>query len=145
MKESDGLTAKGEHVYFVTKTPEELKNETFRADRLAAYEDTGLSPEEVKKLKAENAELRAKVEETPNLEFQIGDIAYVVEFAFSDGYDEQDEMTHDVEFYVCQKRLDTESERLYACGDYLEQKAFKSKKAAEEAVEARLKELEANE
>ena len=129
------------------------------------YEDTGLSPEEVEKLKdkvystdevnhliaehdtvvqklkAENAELRAKVEETPNLEFQIGDIAYVVEFAFCDGYDEQDEMTHDVEFYVCQKRLDTESERLYACGDYLEQKAFKSKKAAEEAAEARLKEL----
>lgn len=35
MKESDGLTAKGEHVYFVTKTPEELKNESSRADRLA--------------------------------------------------------------------------------------------------------------
>lgn len=62
MKDSDGLTAKGEHVYFVTKTPEELKNETFRADRLAAYEDTGLSPEEVEKLKAENAELRARLE-----------------------------------------------------------------------------------
>lgn len=99
----------------------------------------------IEALKAENAELRAKVEETPNLEFQIGDIAYVVEFAFSDGYNEQDEMTHDVKFYVCQKRLNTESERLYACGDYLEQKAFKSKKAAEEAAEARLKELEANE
>lgn len=112
---------------------------------LAAYEDTGLSPEEVEKLKAENAELRAKVEGTPNLEFQIGDIAYVVEFAFSDGYDEQDEMTHDVKFYVCQKRLDTESERLHACGDYLEQKAFKSKKAAKEFAAARLKELEANE
>lgn len=99
----------------------------------------------IEKLKAENAELRARVEGTPNLEFQIGDIAYVVEFAFCDGYDEQDEMTHDVEFYVCQKRLDTESERLYACGDYLEQKAFKSKKAAKEFAAARLKELEANE
>ena len=85
------------------------------------------------------------MEGTPNLEFQIGDIAYVVEFAFSDGYDEQDEMTHDVKFYVCQKRLDTESERLHACGDYLEQKAFKSKKAAKEFAAARFKELEANE
>lgn len=168
MKESDGLTARGEHVYFVTKTPEELKNESSRADRLAAYENTGLSPEEVEKLKdkvystdevnhliaelnavmerlkAENAELRAKVEGAPELEFQIGDIAYYIEFAFCDGYDEQDEMTHDVEFYVCQKRLDTECERLHACGDYLEQKAFKSKKAAKEAAEARLKELEAS-
>lgn len=30
--------------------------------KLCAYEETGLSPEEVEKLKAENAELRAKVE-----------------------------------------------------------------------------------
>lgn len=51
MKGSDGLTARGEHVYFVTKTPEELKNESLRADRLVAYENTGLSPEEVEKLK----------------------------------------------------------------------------------------------
>ncbi len=157
MKESERLTvyiAGYAHGYgFIGGTPpRRTKNvcrgkfdATFCVDRLAAYEDTGLSPEEVEKLKAENAELRAKVEGTPNLEFQIGDIAYVVEFAFSDGYDEQDEMTHDVKFYVCQKRLDTESERLHACGNYLEQKAFKSKKAAEEAAEARLKELEANE
>lgn len=50
MKDSDGLTARGEYVYFATKTPDELENESFRADRLAAYEETGLSPEEVKRL-----------------------------------------------------------------------------------------------
>lgn len=78
MKESDGLTAKGEHVYFVTKTPEELKNESSRADRLAAYENTGLSPEEVEKLKAENAELRARLERSVVLEYQKGDHVFFV-------------------------------------------------------------------
>lgn len=185
MKENERLTtATYKHMTDKYKTATKKWEVSFQKvyDQLFAYEDTGLSPAEVKRLKyntecvikkleelknggvctyrnglagealalikelkAENAELRAKVEGTPNLEFQIGDIAYVVEFAFSDGYDEQDEMTHDVKFYVCQKRLDTESERLHACGNYLEQKAFKSKKAAEEAAEARLKELEANE
>lgn len=82
MKESDGLTAKGGHVYFVTKTPEELKNETFRADRLAAYEDTGLSPEEVEKMKAENAELRARLEKA------VEDVAERIKAAFYYEFDE---------------------------------------------------------
>ncbi len=155
MKENKRLTARnkaGQAIIDMTGVHDELEARArirsyspLIIAKLCAYEDTGLLPEEVEKLKAENAELRAKVEGTPNLEFQIGDIAYFVEFAFCDGYDEQDEMTHDIKFYVCQKRLDTESERLYACGDYLEQQAFKSKKAAEEFVAARLKELEANE
>lgn len=193
MKESERLTtATYKHMTDKYKTATKKWEVSFQKvyDQLFAYEETGLSPEEVERLKhecedkerayneeyqsrrilkeknailvkrldeqcdtcpaferlkAENAELRAKVEGTPNLEFQIGDIAYYIGFAFCDGYDEQDEMTHDVKFYVCQKRLDTESERLHACGDYLEQKAFKSKKAAKEFAAARLKELETNE
>lgn len=149
MKESERLTKSGEDWFWKDEEAWVIAEEVSAEQidevyyKLAAYEDTGLSPEEVEKLKAENAELRTKVEGTPELEFQIGDTAYYIEFAFCDGYDEKDEMTHDVEFYVCQKRLDTECERLHACGDYLEQKAFKSKKAAKEAAEARLKEMEA--
>lgn len=126
---------------------EKLKaeNAALKKEKTLADEAIGNLFHNVAKLDRENAELREKVEGTPNLEFQIGDIAYYIGFAFSDGYDEQDEMTHDVKFYVYQKRLDTESERMHACGDYLEQKAFKSKKAAKEFAAARLKELEANE
>ena len=74
MKESERLTvyiAGYAHGYgFIGGTPpRRTKNvcrgrfdATFCVDRLAAYEDTGLLPEEVEKLKAENAELRARLE-----------------------------------------------------------------------------------
>ena len=41
---------------------EKEKVTTMAVERLAAYEDTGLSPEEVGALKAENAELKKKLE-----------------------------------------------------------------------------------
>lgn len=77
MKESERLTARnkaGEAIIDMTGVHNELEARA-RIRRysphiianLCAYEDTGLSPEEVEKLKAENAELRTKVEGTPEL------------------------------------------------------------------------------
>lgn len=77
MKESERLTKRGsDKVAFVLANAEtgQLMRyvkpnlwlhghyKGFIVDRLAAYEETGLSPEEVEKLKAENAELRARLE-----------------------------------------------------------------------------------
>lgn len=65
MKESERLTtATYKHMTDKYKTATKKWEVSFRKvyDQLFAYEETGLSPEEVEKLKAENAELRAKVE-----------------------------------------------------------------------------------
>lgn len=79
MKESERLTKRGsDKVAFVLANAEtgQLMRyvkpnlwlhghyKGFIVDRLAAYEETGLSPEEVEKLKAENAELRARLEKS---------------------------------------------------------------------------------
>lgn len=82
MKESERLTvyiAGYAHGYgFIGGTPpRRTKNvcrgrfdATFCVDRLAAYEETGLSPEEVEKLKAENAELTKEADENAALSMQ---------------------------------------------------------------------------
>lgn len=67
MKESDRLTtATYKHMTDKNKTATKKWEVSFRKvyDQLFAYEETGLSPEEVEKMKAENAELRARVGRT---------------------------------------------------------------------------------
>ena len=65
MKESERLTtATYKHMTDKYKTATKKWEVSFQKvyDQLFAYEDTGLSPEEVEKLKAENVELRARLE-----------------------------------------------------------------------------------
>lgn len=72
MKESERLTARnkaGQAIIDMTGVHDGLEAcarirsySPLVIAKLCAYEDTGLSPEEVERLKAENAELRARVE-----------------------------------------------------------------------------------
>lgn len=76
MKENERLTARnkaGQAIIDMTGVHDELEARArirsyspLVIAKLCAYEETGLSPEEVEKLKAENAELRARLGRTVN-------------------------------------------------------------------------------
>ena len=48
--------------------------------KLTEYEDTGLSPNEIERLKSENAALRERLEKAVELPCKIGDRFYIVEY-----------------------------------------------------------------
>ena len=49
-------------------------------DRLAQYENIGLTPAEIEKLKAENAKLKARLEKSVELPCKVGDRVYILDY-----------------------------------------------------------------
>lgn len=92
MKENERLTARnkaGQAIIDMTGVHDELEARArirsyspLVIAKLCAYEETGLSPEEVEKLKAENAELRARLEKA------VEDVAERIKAAFYYEFDE---------------------------------------------------------
>jgi len=116
-------------------------------NRLAAYEDTNLSPDEITALKAENERLNAELKNSVKLPCKIGDTVYFVGVTskritglWTDGEIFEriaDEIAIDIRGYrIHSFAKETRDENMWG---YINDRVFITR----EAAEARLKELEA--
>lgn len=99
------------------------------------YSEAGA--EEIKRLEAENAALRERLEKAEELPCKVGDILYTVTFSLCDGYDDCGNRLYNSGWNILKEKV-TEKNIYRMCDFVRNGKAFFS----EEGAKVRLKELQ---